>query len=44
MRLVADDTALRAIRLQELKEAVRDGAFEPDPNDTAGAMLDHVID
>ena len=44
LRIVADDTAIRSIRLQELKEAVRNGSFNPDPRDTAQAMLDHPTD
>ena len=44
LRIVSDDTAVRSMRLQELKEAVRNGTFAPDPSDTAGAMLDHVTE
>ncbi|MEM7247691.1 MAG: flagellar biosynthesis anti-sigma factor FlgM [Acidobacteriota bacterium] len=44
LRLLSDDTSARAIRMQELKEAVQDGRFNPDPRATAEAMLDRVPD
>jgi flagellar biosynthesis anti-sigma factor FlgM len=44
LRIVSDDAAVRALRIQQLKSAIASGQYAPDPEATAEAMLEHVVE
>ena len=44
LRVMEDDTALRAIRVSELRQAIADGTFRPNPAVTAEAMLERSME